>query len=121
MKPHAFATIAGASCLLATYNLTREGNITLALIVVAIIGVVCGLIAVAFNGNKSKLQIGLLSFSFSIGALISELVAFTNYYLTYGYQDPKLSVGVVVSLLEFSVISIVGGLATFSAAFAAKL
>ena len=74
----------------------------------------------ALNGDKSNLNIGLLILSFAIGALISEVVAFTHYYFTYGYQDQKLSVGEAVSVLEFGVIAIVGGLATFSAALVAK-
>ena len=120
MKPYTVATLAGASCLLATYSLTREESIPLALIVVAIIGGACGLIAVALSGDKSNLHIGLLTLSFAIGALISEVVAFTHYYFTYGHQDPKLGVGEAVSILEFGAIAIIGGLATFLAAFLAK-
>ena len=120
MKPYAFATLAGAACLLATYSLTREGSIPIALIVIVFIGGACGLVAVAMKGGKSNLSIGLLTLSFAIGAAISEAVAFAHYYFTYGSQDPKLSVGVAVSVLEFGVIAIVGGLATLSAAFVAK-
>jgi len=120
MKPYVFATLAGASCLLATYSLTREGSILFALMVVAIIGVACGLIAVALSGVKSNLRIGLLTSSFVIGVLISEVVAFMYYYLTYGYQDPKLGAGVAVSVLEFGTIAIVGGLTMLAAALVAK-
>lgn len=120
MKPYVFSTLAGASCLLATYSLTREGSIPFALVVVAVIGIACGLIAVALSGVKSNLHIGLLTSSFVIGVLISEVVAFTHYYLTYGYQDPKLGAGVAVSVLEFGTIAIVGGLTMLAAALLAK-
>ncbi len=120
MKPYALDTLAGASCLLATYSLTREGSIPFALMVVTIIGVTSGLIAVALSGVKNNLRIGLLTLSFVIGVLISEVVTFTHYYLTYGYQDPKFGVGVAVSVLEFGAIAIVGGLAMLAAALVTK-
>jgi hypothetical protein len=120
MKPYALATLAGASCLLATYSLTRAGSIPFALMVVATIGVACGVTAVALSGEKSNLRIGLLTSSFVIGALVSEVVAFTHYYLSYGYQDPKLGAGVAVSILEFGTIAIVGGLTMLAAALVAK-
>jgi hypothetical protein len=121
MKPYALAALAGAACLLATYSLTREGSIPLALIVIAFIGGACGLVAVAMNGESGNLRIGLLTLSFAIGgAMLSEVVAFTRYFFAYGYQDPKLSVGVAVSVLEFGAIALVGGIATLSAAFMAK-
>lgn len=120
MNPYVFATLAGASCLLATYSLTREGGFPFALLVVAIIGLACGLIAVALSDVKSNLRIGLLTSSFVFGVLISEVVAFTHYYLTYGYQDPKLGAGVAVSVLEFGALAIVGGLTMFAAALVAK-
>ena len=120
MKPYALATLAGASCLLATYSLTREGSIPFALMVVAIIGGASGLIAAALSGVKNNLRIWLLTLSFVIGVLISEVVTFTHYYLTYGHQDPKLGVGVAVSVLEFGAIAIVGGLAMLAAALVTK-
>lgn len=120
MKPYAFSILAGASCLLATYSQTREGSIPLALMFVVMIGCACGLIAVTLKGDKRNLHIGLITLSFVIGALISEIVVFTHYYFTYGYRDPKLGVGEAVSVLEFCVIAIVGGLATFSTAFMVK-
>ena len=120
MNPYVFATLSGASCLLATYSLTREGSIPFALLVVAIIGLACGLITVALSDVRSNLRIGLITSSFVFGVLISEVVAFTHYYLTYGYQDLKLGVGVAVSVLEFGTIAIVGGLTMLAAALLAK-
>lgn len=115
MKPFAFASLAGAFCLLATYGLTREGSIAFALTIVVVIGVVGGLIAlVLFRENKPRI-LHLIS-AFIIGALFSEVVAFTRYYITYGSQDSKLSVGLAVSIVEFFIISTVGGLAMFAAA-----
>ncbi|MES1982627.1 MAG: hypothetical protein V4443_09130 [Pseudomonadota bacterium] len=115
MKPFALASLAGASCLLATYGLTREGSITFALTIVVVIGAVGAIIALALFG-ENKPRIVLLISAFIIGALISEVVAFTHYYITYGSQDPKLVVGVAVSILEFGIISTVGGLTMFVAA-----
>jgi hypothetical protein len=115
MKPFALASLSGASCLLATYGLTREGSITFALTIVVVIGAVGGLIALALFG-ENKPRIAFLILAFIIGALVSEVVAFTHYYITYGSQDPKLGVGVAVSILEFGIISSVGGLAMLVAA-----
>ena len=114
MKSFTLASLAGASCLLATYSLTREGSITFALMIVVTIGAVGGLVALALSG-ENKPRIMLLILAFVIGALISEVVAFMHYYITFGSQDPKLSVGVAVSIWEFGIISIVGGLAMFAA------
>jgi hypothetical protein len=111
MKPYALAALAGASCLLATYSQIREGSIVLALMVVAIIGAVSGLIAMVLSGQRSNLRVLLLISAFTVGALVSEAVTFVHYYLTYGFQDPKFSAGVAVSIMEFGVISVVGGFA----------
>ncbi len=100
---------------MATYGLTREGSITFALTIVVVIGAVGAIIALALFG-ENKPRIVLLISAFIIGALISEVVAFTHYYITYGSQDPKLVVGVAVSILEFGIISTVGGLTMFVAA-----
>lgn len=115
MKSFALASLAGASCLLATYDLTREGSITFALTIVVVIGAVGGLIALVPLG-ENKPRILLLISAFIIGALISEVVAFTHYYITYGSQDPKLGVGVALSILEFGIIATVGGLVMFAVA-----
>ena len=120
MKPYALSTFAGASCLLATYSLTREGSILLALNVVVVIGGACGLVAVVVNGGKGNLYIGFLTLSFAFGAFVSEVVAFACDYYTHGYEDPKLGVGEAVSIFEFGVIAVVGGLATFASAVVAK-
>ncbi|HEX2223642.1 MAG TPA: hypothetical protein VHN15_05510 [Thermoanaerobaculia bacterium] len=39
-----------------------------------------------------------------------------HYYWTYGYDDPKLSAGIGISILYFAVVAGVGGLAMLIAA-----
>ena len=102
---------------MATYNLTRDGSILFAVAVLAVIGAAAGVVAPLLNGAKAKPHIGFLILAFVVGAMLSETVAFAHYYFTYGYQDPKLSVGVAVSAIEFGVISTVGGIAMLVAAW----
>jgi hypothetical protein len=118
--PFAVTAAAGAICLVVSYDLTRGGNTIFAIMVVAIIGAASGLIAAALCGEKSNLRILLLIFAFVIGAFISEAVAFAHYYGTYGFQDPKFGVGVVLSIAEFAIISAVGSLAIFAAVWVKK-
>lgn len=114
MKPFLLAAVLGALVLLATFDLTRAGSISLALIVTAMFGALAGAGTSFLFGGSATQRSGLLAISFVIGALFSEAVAFTRYYFSYGYQDPKLSVGVAVSLLEFGALSVVGTIAIFA-------
>ena len=109
MKSFALATLAGASCLIFTYELTRQGSFILTLVVVAIIGASAGVGSVFLKDPKTNARLSLLALAFVMGALLSEAVVFAHYYFTYGYQDPSLNVGIAVSELEFGVISVVGG------------
>jgi len=96
----------GASCLLVTYDLSRAGDIVLAILVIAVIGAVSGALRMVFAGEP-KMHFGGLVTAFVAGALFSETAVFAHYYITYGYQDPKLSVGIGVSFIEFGVISVI--------------
>jgi hypothetical protein len=58
--------------------------------------------------------------AFIAGALFSETVVFAHYYITYGYQDPKLSVGIGISFIEFGVISAIGSFALIVATWVLK-
>jgi hypothetical protein len=115
MNPFTFAAIAGILCLPATYSFSREGSIILSVFVVALLGVIGG--AIAQRSERGSFRPWPLALAFVVGAVFSEVVAFGHYYITYGYQDPKISVGVSVSVIEFLVISIVGGFALLSAAY----
>lgn len=117
MSPLALSGIAGILCLPATYGLSREGNIYLALLVVALLGAVGGAIAQCKEG--STFRPWALSLAFVVGALLSEAVAFAHYYITYGDQDSKLSVGGGVAIVEVLVISVVGGAAMLAAVYVA--
>ena len=114
MNPLALAAISGIICLPATYSLAREGSISLALLVVALLGAIGG--AIAQRSERNGVRPWALSLAFVVGAMFSEVVAFAHYYISYGHQDPKLSVGVSVSIIEFLVISVVGGLALLASA-----
>jgi len=119
MNPFALVVLAGASCLLATYNLSREGSILLSLVVVAVIGATSGAIAMVLCGEKIP-HFGRILLAFVTGAMLSETSVFVHYYITYGHQDPKLSVGIAVSIIEFGVISVTGILALLFATSAMK-
>ena len=110
MKSFLLVLLAGASCLPATYNLSRRGDIVLAVLVTAIIGAATGVLATVFAGEP-KMNFGRLVTAFVAGILLSETASFAHYYTTYGYHDPKLSVGIGVSVVEFGVISAIGSFA----------
>lgn len=108
MKPYAITSIAGLVCLPATYNFTKEGNIVMSLVIVGLFGCISGVLA-ATQANRPKTLSLLLSFV--AGALISQVIFFAHYYYNYGHKDPKLVVGEAVAIIQFGVISVVGGLA----------
>ena len=116
MTPFAYATLAGALCLPATYSLSREGSISLVVLILALLGAIGG--AIAQQRERKGFRPWPLVLAFVVGTLFSEVVMFGHYYITYGYQDPKLSVGVSISVIEFVVISVVGAIALLAAAFA---
>ena len=116
MKPFALTALAGVLCLPATYSLSREGSIPLALLIVVLLGAAGGAAAVAQKRDENSFHPWPLLGAFVIGALLSEAVAFVRYYYSFGYQDPKLAVGVGVSVLEFFVISVIGCIALLVAA-----
>ena len=70
----------------------------------------------AQRSEKNGVRPWTLSLAFVVGAMFSEVVAVAHYYISYGHQDPKLAVGVSVSIIEFLVISVVGGFALLASA-----
>lgn len=120
MNPFLLLIVAGASSLLLTYNPSRGGEIVVALLIIAVIGAASGAIAMV-SGPEQKMQnLGFLVAAFVVGVLLSETAVFARYYFRYGYQDPKLPVGIAVSLIEFGVISIIGSFALIVTTFVLK-
>ena len=116
MTPFAYAALAGALCLPATYSFSRKGSIALAVLILVVLGAAGGVIAQ--QREKKSFRPWPLVLAFVMGAMFSEVVMFAHYYITYGYQDPKLSVGMSISVIELVVISVVGVIALLAAAFA---
>ncbi len=116
MKSFAVAALAGALGLPATYSLTREGSILLSLLVVALLGALGGALAVASRGGRTVPHLGFFVLAFVVGAALSEAAAFLRYYTAYGHEDPKLSVGVALSLIELCFISAIGSITLLVAA-----
>jgi len=64
-----------------------------------------------WDGNKdTKTSLWSLILVFICGVVLTELVAFTYYYFQTGHNDPKLSVGIGVSIVEAGIVSILGAL-----------
>ena len=79
MNPFALAAISGTICLPATYSLAREGSISLAVLVVALLGAIGG--AMAQRSEKNGVRPWTLSLAFVVGAMFSEVVAVAHYYI----------------------------------------
>ena len=100
--------IAGALCQAITYSSTRSGNIFSSIILVLLIGSIVGMIA-RWDGIKTpKTSLWKIILFFICGVVFSEVAVFTYYYVQYGYNDPKLSVGIGVSFMEAGIIGILG-------------
>lgn len=110
-RPLVVALLGGLACLPATYGLTREGEVIVSLVVVAAIGAASAVVACAVfpAGIRPRLLPVLLMFV--VGAVVSEVVMFTHYYLTDGYNDPKLGVGIAVAIVELGSLIAVGAIA----------
>ena len=118
MNRYVLAMLAGAVCLPSTYSLNREGSILLSVALAVVIGGAAGAAAKKAEGEARGMKSGYLALAFLIGAFLSEVVAFGWYYWSYGQEDPKLAVGVAVSIWEFAAIGASGG---FSLILAAKV
>jgi hypothetical protein len=89
----------------------------LSLSIVAAIAVAGGVISWATFPEERKPSLLALPLMFVVGTAVSELVLFAQYYLSYGYRDPKLSVGATVAVWEFLGIAVAGTLAMSLALF----
>lgn len=108
MSRYVLATLAGAVCLPSTFSLTREGSILLSVALVLLIGGAAGAAVRRSETGAMEAKSGYLALAFVIGALISEAVAFGWYYWSYGQEDPKLAVGMAISIWEFAAIGALG-------------
>lgn len=114
--PLAVAALVGAVCQPLTFQMVVHGSIPMAITVIAVLGAAAGMLGMGLSGDKRPRQIGLLLAAFVTGDFVSGLVSFGHYYWTYGYDDPKLSVGIGISILYFATVAGVGGLALLIAA-----
>jgi hypothetical protein len=101
MNPFALVVLAGASCLLATYNLSREGSILLSLVVVAVIGATSGAIAMVLCGEKIP-HFGRILLAFVTGAMLSETSVFVHYYIPTDIKILSLALGSPFQLLSLA-------------------
>lgn len=104
--------VAGAICPLVTFGLNRSGSVLLGLILVAAIGAAGAIIRIGGSADRiDRMNLWPPAAAFCVGALISEVTGFIHYYLTYGYRDDKLNVGLTLSIIEFSAIAAIGSIA----------
>lgn len=110
-RPLVVALLAGLACLPASFAFTREGKLIVSLVVVAAIGAASTVVARVPFPEHIKPRLPPMVLMFVVGVLVSEVVMFTHYYLTDGYNDPKLGVGVAVAIVEFGTVAAVGAIA----------
>jgi hypothetical protein len=103
--------MAGASCLPVTFDLTRTDRFLDAFWVIALMGALGGTIPVVIYRWRSKPRLLHLASAFVAGAFASEFCFFAWYFITVGYSDPELVLGVFCSALELGGIAAVGSTA----------
>jgi hypothetical protein len=102
--------VAGASCLPVIYDLNRLGRFLDAFWVIALMGALGG-IPVVLSKRRSKPRLLHLASAFVAGAFASEFCAFAWYFITFGYSDPELVLGVLGDAVELGGIASVGSTA----------
>jgi hypothetical protein len=103
--------VAGASCLPATYDLNRTDKYLAAFWVIALVGALGGTIPVVLSRRESRPRLLHLVLAFVAGALASEFCVFAWYFITLGYRDVYLPLGVLGAALELGGIAAVGSTA----------
>ncbi|MEJ2115475.1 MAG: hypothetical protein P8X88_05375, partial [Gammaproteobacteria bacterium] len=98
--------VAGLICLPMTFSNTREGIIILSIVIVAVIAGLAAVISAFTSDKLNILKNNVLPVI--IGVLASGTAVFTYHDLDYGKSDPKLSVGLFMSIIELILIVVVG-------------
>ena len=103
--------MAGASCLPVTFDLTRTDRFLDAFWVIALMGALGGTIPVVIYRRRSKPRLLHLASAFVAGAAASEFCFFAWHFITVGYSDRELLLGVIGCALELGGIAAVGSTA----------
>ncbi len=112
LLPFVPPAVAGASCLPAIYHLVRTDRFVAAFCVIVVVGVLGGVFSVAAWTQGRRPRLLHLSTALFAGALASQACGFARYYITVGYRDPELALGILGSALELGGIALVGAAAT---------
>lgn len=109
MRANLITLTAGALCLPVTYGFTRYGSIEIsvaAVVTIAALGTWLALREIDRTNNRPRWW--PLAIAFAFGAIATEILFFAYYYVGYGHADPKLRVGVALSVAEGGVIAALG-------------
>ena len=114
-KPDCAFLLSGLVIPLLTYMVARSASIGFAVFLVAAVAAVFTIFGtIVADGPASDIRTWRACLLHCLGALITESTIFTHYYLTYGYQDQKLNVGIGIAVIEFLTIALVGSAAIAS-------
>jgi hypothetical protein len=121
VRANLISLAAGILCLPATYGFTRHGALEFsvaAVLSIAAIGTWLALWGAERTENRPRWW--PLAISFACGAITSEFLFFGYYYLGYGHADPKLSVGIALSIVEGGLIAVLGAATVIGTFFAIR-
>ena len=119
MRTNLILLAAGALCLPATYRLTRYGYFELSIAAIITIATASTWLAFWYMSRSSeRTSWSSFAIAFAVGAIVSEGLFFAYYYFDYGHADAKLSVGIVLSIIEGGVIALLGAVTVIGAFFA---
>lgn len=101
-------------CLPFTFTHTREGSLSVSIMLIVVIAVLSISLSLCLQHESSTIW-WIFPLVFVFGAFVSEVIFFIYYYFDNGYNDPKLSVGIAVAIIEFIVISGISSIAIVAA------
>ena len=111
MKTYLPYALAGLICPIAAYPVSRGISIPLAIFLVAAIAGASGLVRLDRSNAIQATRVWLAAMVYCLGVLVSQVALFVRYYLTFGYRDEKLNVGIAITQLEFVIIAATGSAA----------
>ena len=124
MRPYVISLVAGVLCLPLTYWPTRYGSypsLALSITTIVAIAILSAWLSLwHMNRTRRISEWWTFPLAFAVGAVVIEAAFFAYYYFTYGHSDPKLTVGVILSLMEGGAIAFLGGLTVTGAFFAIR-